>query len=382
MPTRPTSIATCALVLLGLAAVLPVAAQTAEPNDYEDPATWLCRPDRADACAVDLSTTWIGADGGLGIQGWQADPYAPIDCFYVYPTVSQDPGGNSDMEAGPEEAGVIAAQFARFGSVCRTFAPLYRQFTLAALRSRMGGGDMELDQELGYGDVVDAWYHYLENDNEGRGVVLIGHSQGASTLLRLISEHIDGRPAQDNVVSAILLGTNVQVPNGGGVGGSFRHIPLCRTATQTGCVITYSTYRATVPPSRMALFGRGQGDYEAGCTNPAALEGGRVALASYLGAASLPAAGTWLEDGPEIPTDFVSLPGLLYAECVERDGFNYLEITVDADPDDPRADDIGGDIMTANGPNAAWGLHLIDVHVAMGDLVEVVRLQGKAFLEK
>ena len=370
-----------ALVTFGLA-FLARAAIAQAPNDYGDPATWLCRPDRADACSVDLTTTFIGADGGLGIQGWEADPYAPIDCFYVYPTVSQDPTANSDMEPGPGETGVVATQFARFSSVCRPFAPLYRQFTLAALRSRMSGGDMELDQDLGYGDIVDAWYHYLENDNEGRGVVLIGHSQGASTLTRLIAEHIDGRPAQDNVVSAILLGTNVLVPAGGGVGGSFRSMPLCRIESQTGCIVTYSTYRSTLPPSETALFGRGRGDYAAGCTNPSALSGGRVALASYLGASSLPAGGEWLEDGPEIMTEFVSVPGLLHGECVERGGFSYLEITVAADPDDPRTDDIGGDIMTPAGPSAAWGLHLIDVNVAMGDLIELVRLQGQAFLEQ
>ena len=43
--------------------------------------------------------------------------------------------GNSDMTAGPEEHGVILQQFARFASVCRVYAPLYRQVTLTALRS-------------------------------------------------------------------------------------------------------------------------------------------------------------------------------------------------------------------------------------------------------
>ena len=38
------------------------------------------------------------------------------------------------MNAGPEEASVIRAQLARFGSACRIYAPLYRQVTLTALR--------------------------------------------------------------------------------------------------------------------------------------------------------------------------------------------------------------------------------------------------------
>src|SRR5216117_4017440 len=113
-----------------------VYAQTAPPkNDYSDPKTWLCRPGRQDACAVDLSTTIVAADGKLTREVWKANPNALIDCFYVYPTVSRDPGGNSDMTPGPEENGVVALQFARFASQCRVYAPLYRQATLTALRA-------------------------------------------------------------------------------------------------------------------------------------------------------------------------------------------------------------------------------------------------------
>src|SRR5215211_2255898 len=71
----------------------------APKNDYADPKTWLCRPGRQDACAVDQTTTVVAADGKLTRETWKADPAAPIDCFYVYPTVSTDPGGNSDMTA-------------------------------------------------------------------------------------------------------------------------------------------------------------------------------------------------------------------------------------------------------------------------------------------
>ena len=72
-----------------------------------------------DACAVDLTTTVVAADGTLTREAWKANPNAPIDCFYVYPTVSTDTGGNSDMEPGPEENGVVRAQLARFASQCK-----------------------------------------------------------------------------------------------------------------------------------------------------------------------------------------------------------------------------------------------------------------------
>ena len=107
----------CAFVVSSLLST-PTAtfAQSPTPNDYSDPKSWLCRPDGHDACEVDLATTIIGADGKLSRETWKADPNAPIDCFYVYPTVSTDPTPNSDMKADPAELNVIRHQFARFAS--------------------------------------------------------------------------------------------------------------------------------------------------------------------------------------------------------------------------------------------------------------------------
>ena len=116
-------------------------AQTAK-NDYADGKTWLCRPGRTDACVVDLATTVVAANGTLTHEAWKANTDAPVDCFYVYPTVSLDKSGNSDMEPGPEENGVVRTQLARFGSVCRLYAPMYRQATLTALRAATAGSPL------------------------------------------------------------------------------------------------------------------------------------------------------------------------------------------------------------------------------------------------
>ena len=70
--------------------------------------------------------------------------------------------------------------------------------------------------------MLDAWNHYLKNDNNGRGVVLIGHSQGSGVLSQLIRNEIDGKPIQSRIISALLLGTNVAVPKGKDVGGAFK----------------------------------------------------------------------------------------------------------------------------------------------------------------
>jgi hypothetical protein len=361
------------------------AAPAAPQNDYGKRDAWLCRPGRKGACAVDLAATIVSADGTLAREGWSADPKPAVDCFYVYPTVSADPTPNSDMAAGAEEKSVIAAQFARFGSQCRLFAPLYRQVTLTALRAGMAGQPVQPNRELGYNDVRDAWNHYLEHDNRGRGVVLIGHSQGARVLHDLIQREIDGKPIQDRIVSAMLIGTTVAVPKGADVGGSFKHMRLCRSASQTGCVISYASFRANAPPPKETRFGRVQdGSGVAACTNPAALAGGSGALRPYLAAsgtslgASLPPP-PWVKPERAIKTHFVSTPGLLSGECVQNDQGSYLAITVHGDASDPRVDDIVGDIVRDGKVQADWGLHLIDVSVAMGNLLAIVDEQSASY---
>src|SRR6202047_3874642 len=134
---------------LSLFVALAAHAGLAQPNDYGDAKSWLCRPGQHDACDVDLTTTVIAADGKLRRETWKADPNAPIDCFYVYPTVSTDPTPNSDMNPDPAELNVIRQQFARFGSKCRLYAPMYRQITLAGLRTLLAGAPRGVTVEHG-----------------------------------------------------------------------------------------------------------------------------------------------------------------------------------------------------------------------------------------
>jgi hypothetical protein len=367
----------------GTAAATPAPAK----NDYSNPSTWLCRPGRQDACTVDLSTTVIAGSGKLTREVFTPNPNPPIDCFYVYPTVSNDPTPNSDMDPGPEEKSVIRAQFARFGSVCRPYAPLYRQVTLTALRAAIGGRPMPVDRMLAYNDVLDAWNYYLEHDNKGRGVVLIGHSQGSGVLTQLIKSEIDGKPIQSRIVSALLLGTSLPVPKGKDVGGAFKSMPLCHSASQTGCVITYASFRANVPPPANSRFGKVQGEnMVSACTNPAALGGGSGELHAYLGSkgsgltSSEAAPRPWVNPPQEINTPFVSVPGLLTAECVSNDKGSYLAITVHGNPENPRTDDIPGDVVVGGQVLADWGLHLIDVNLAIGNLIDIVGQESKAYL--
>ncbi len=355
------------VVLLGMVwgLALPAAASAAAP-DYADPASWLCRPGRADVCAEPLTSTVVApSTGGLTRRTYAPDPAAPIDCFYVYPTVSQQTTGNADMTAGPEEQHAAAQQFARFAGKCRPFAPLYRQTTVPAMRGGSRG-----DPELAYADVLAAWRAYVARDNHGRGVVLIGHSQGSFHLLRLIAEEIDGKPAERLLVSAILAGGNVQVGRGRDVGGSFRHVPLCRAADQTGCVIAYSTYLADHPPGPDALFGGALRPELAGaCVDPAGLLGHETLDSE------LPTRG---EVARLLGTPFVENPGLIAGACATQGDHSFLAIAVK--PEGTGSVTLAKALADADARAPGWGLHPLDINLVLGDLVEIVGRQGVAWV--
>ena len=339
---------------------------------YSDPTHWTCRPDMADTCDDDTSVTMINADGSTEVQTFTVDPDAPVDCFYAYPTASEDATLNSDLIAGREKE-VAFQQAARLSTSCRMFAPTYRSVTLAGLFNPAMPGDRTQAWLTPFEDIKDAWNHYLANDNQGRGVILLAHSQGTGQLVRLLKEVIDPSEEQRSIlISAIMLGGAVAVPEGEDIGAAMQNIPLCRTNEQTGCIITYASFRDTAPPPANAYFGKpggmGQPAPEgemAGCTNPAALSGGSGVLKSAFVTAD------WAFTDPalaaSITTPFMGFPDLLEAECVYENGFSYLQIHTNADPADSRADAFKGDL------SPEWGTHAVDWEVATLNILDVVQ---------
>jgi hypothetical protein len=379
-----------ALLVAAPALAQPTVPAAYPPNDYADKANWLCWPGRDDACASDLTTTVVKGDGSTSTEKFVADADAPIDCFYVYPTVSRDQALISDMVVGPEERNVVIQQAARLRAKCRLYAPMYRQFTLMGLAQAMmrppgaAPPPPAAGRMVGYNDVKDAWNYYLTHENHGRGVVLVGHSQGSGVLTGLIASEIDGKPAQKQLVSAILMGTVLPVPTGADVGGAFKSVPLCHSATQLGCAIAYSSFRDTSPPPENSRFGRprmAMTGMEAACVNPASLAGGSGPAKSYFGALIAGSSGAsfaWLKDKP-ITTPFVSVPGLISASCIHSGPFHVLAIHLNADPASRRTNDIPGDLVIGGVLQKDWGLHLIDANLFMGNLVDIVGDEAKAW---
>jgi hypothetical protein len=335
----------------------PLAEVTASREVTHD-TVWLCGPAAEDdACLGALDATVLAADGSRRFEPFTPAQDPPVDCFYLYPTVSRAETRNAPLEITDAERDVARAQAARFGEVCRVVAPLYRQVTLRGLVT--GGFSDQEARDLAFDDVLSAWNDHVATSGD-RPFVLLGHSQGAQDLTRLLAERIEGDPLlRPRLVSALLIGGEVTVPVGEDVGGSFATVPACRAVDQTGCVVAYNSFAATPPD--FALFGRGGFGQEVLCVNPAAPSGGSATLTPYLPT----------DTRPEFDTPFVTAESAVTGECRTEGNLSWLE--VDVDPALGLAEAAAGADL---GP--AWGLHVGDVNLALGDLVTLVRAQIEA----
>lgn len=199
-------------------------------------------------------------------------------------------------------------------------------------------------------------------------------------LTRLVASEIDPDPElRDLLVSALLIGGNVTVAKGQDLGGDFENIPACRSESQTGCVVAYSAF--SEPPPAHSFFGKvgsgptgggpATGDMEVLCVNPASLSEGTGTLQTEFATAPFPGTiGIWLKGIPSAATAWMSYPNRSTAHCESANDVNWLQ--VNASPDDTRP-------VVAAAPTAAWGLHLYDVTLALGNLVDLVRSQAEAY---
>ncbi|MGI8716159.1 MAG: DUF3089 domain-containing protein [Solirubrobacteraceae bacterium] len=358
------------LLALGIAALAVAAPASAKT-------VWLCKPGQLpDPCNPGLSTTqYTPTLHAVKVLQPRRVKQPAFDCFYVYPTVSDQKTTLANLHVDPEQRSIALYQAARYSQYCRVYAPMYRQVTVTALDS----GNKESPAQLAtpVNDVRAAFAGYLKQDNDGRPFVLIGHSQGSFVLEQLIAKDVDAKPAvRQRMLSAILMGGNVLVKDGRNLGGSFKHIPACRSDTQLACVIAFSTYDQA-PPSN-SLFGRTpvEGEHVL-CTNPAALGGGAANVDPIFPSAPF-APGTLISAGisllkltqPMPNTVWSSEPGAYRAQCSSAGGANVLQVSP-----------LGGAQTPTPSPDPTWGLHLVDANVALGNLLNVVQHEARAYAQ-
>lgn len=348
--------------------------------DYADRRYWLCRPGNdPDECDINQDATELLADGSRKVIEHKAAEDPKFDCFYVYPTVKlTSPGPMTDFSDVSITLDPLLNQAARFNRICRVYAPLYRQNGVVP---GAGGAPMSdgTGFDLGLQDVRDALKYYVEHLSQGRKFVLMGHSQGTGMLTSTIAMDVDPNPKlREQMLSALLLGGGVAVPDGAAVGGTFKNIPICKEPGQTGCVIAYVSYSHEVPPSSTSTFGHSMtAGQSVACTEPAALAGraGKPYRGSYVARNHVNAGLS--PDGIDLLPSDITTPYVVYrdalsGQCQSKDSYSYLEISlnkVDGDKRPPPP-------YRKPAIEAALGLHLVDYSVELEDLIDAVQLQA------
>jgi len=164
-----------------------------------------------------------------------------IDVFYVYPTVfldKNDPRWNIPINDVTQRKKVIdnpvRFQASAWSEAGRLYVPFYRQAHIRSYRNLDKGGRDSL--MVAYSDIKAAFQYYLEHYNNGRPIILAGHSQGTTHLILLLKDFFDDKPLQKQLVAAYLPGMAIK-------SNEFKSIPFMTKPSQTGGFVTWNTMK-------------------------------------------------------------------------------------------------------------------------------------------
>ncbi len=152
---------------------LPEEARSALPSFFPEPTH--TEPDYAKA------ENWA-------YYGFEEDREA--DVFLICPTVDMNDEYNMSMDDEETRASFLGALNMERGiyeDSGRVFAPYYRQAAMKVYD--LTAEEREPYLALAYADVSAAFSYYLENENNGRPIILAGFSQGADMCYRLLAEY-------------------------------------------------------------------------------------------------------------------------------------------------------------------------------------------------
>ncbi len=288
-----------------------------DANAYEDSALWYSRPGIGASDPARWQPSYAET-GGTAVPGSPAAPTQRFAVFFVHPTSYLNRSRwNAPLESGGDpEAERVARIYLRgmaspFNAATEIWAPRYRQATMGAFLTAAPEGKQAIG--AAYADVREAFRYFLSSVDPKTPIVLVGHSQGALHLKRLLAEEVKGTPAASRLVAAYVIGWPVSTLHDLPVMG----LPACAAPDQTACVISWSSFAEPADPALVleaygrtpALDGKALGDDPMLCSNPlTGLIGGAAPASANL--------GTLVPDDSMAKGELV--PGLVPARCDKR----------------------------------------------------------------
>lgn len=171
------------------------------------------------------------------------------DVFFLHPTTFTKKALSDSANAAIDDAYInaktdystILYQASVFNQQSRVFAPRYRQGHIQNFYSK-DTVKSKAAFELAYADIKAAFMYYLAHNNQGRPIIIAGHSQGAFLSERLLKEFFENKPLANQLVAAYIIGWPVP-------GHYFSSLKVCSDPAQTGCFCSWRTFRKGYRPA-------------------------------------------------------------------------------------------------------------------------------------
>ena len=166
-----------------------------------------------------------------------------VNVFFIHPTLFWDKKNtawNSDINdidmAESINSSSIKYQASAWASTGNLYAPLYRQAHLRVFKESFWFNGGKEAYELAYSDIKNAFQVFLNKYNNDKPIIIAGHSQGAGHAKRILQDFFDGKPLQNKLIAAYLVGTKVTKDD-------FRYIKPMVHKNETGGFVSWNTFR-------------------------------------------------------------------------------------------------------------------------------------------
>ncbi|HLG38558.1 MAG TPA: DUF3089 domain-containing protein, partial [Chitinophagaceae bacterium] len=177
-----------------------------------------------------------------------------VDVFFIHPTTytKKIKGNNAviddDYLNAKSDYSSILYQASVFNQQCRIFSPRYRQASIKVFFDKDEKARAAAFK-IAYTDIVAAFEYYLQYLNNGRPIIIAGHSQGSLLAEKLLKDYFENKPLQKQLVVAYIPGWSVPKEY-------YSSLQMCNDSLETGCLCSWRTFRNNYVP-RFLKFEQG-----------------------------------------------------------------------------------------------------------------------------
>jgi len=208
-----------------------------KPN-YESLSNWLVHPEKNQD-----KYSFLSKNNNL----------LKADVFFVVPTLFSDKRNESWNTSVDDDnfseilmQSSIKYQATAWMDAGNLYSPNYRQAHFRVFDERYWDNGGQDAYNLAYEDIKKSFEVYLQKFNNGKPIIIAGHSQGSGHLVKLLKEFFDGKELQKKLIAAYLPGAIIKE-------NDFFDLKLMESEEETGGYLTWNTFKILKNESKYDL---------------------------------------------------------------------------------------------------------------------------------